>query len=276
MQPRLAAGRFAAKSPSHFSPRSVHRPELPHIGTLRSRKRSLCGRERRNIEQLTGYEIRLAEPIMIRAVAVLCVAVRSAPDSLAPDLGQVNDAKSWRVIDADASVEGRAVRLTPHGDPAVGSHIGLALLQNGTFSEGTLEIDLRGAGRQQASFLGLAFGVADATTFEAVYFRPFRFADDDAEARSHAVQYVAWPEYTWEKLRKDKPRGYEAAIEPVPDPAGWFHARIEVTKQKVSISVDGSTQPCLVVDRLGHREGAVALWVDSMPGVFRNLRIAPR
>ena len=68
---------------------------------------------------------------------------------------------------------------------------------------------------------------------------------------------------------------YEVAIQPVPDPAAWFHARIEVTKQRVSVSVDGSARPCLVVDRLGHREGEVGLWVDSMPASFRNLRIQP-
>jgi len=212
---------------------------------------------------------------MIRCSAFMFLAVLSAQAGLAPDLARVNDVKSWRVIDADASVDGPVVRLKPHGDPAVGSHIGLALVQQLKFSEGTLEIDLRGGGKQEASFLGLAFGVADAKTFEAVYFRPFRFTDDDPEARRHAVQYVSWPEYTWERLRKDKPGVYEAAIQPVPDPAGWFHARIEVTKQKVSVSIDGSAQPCLVVDRLGHREGAVGLWVDSMPAAFRNLRVEP-
>jgi hypothetical protein len=213
--------------------------------------------------------------MMIRTSALLCVAVLSAQGSLAPDLRQVNDAKTWRVIDADAIVEGPVVRLKPHGDPAVGSHIGLALVQNVTFSEGSLEVDLRGGGKERASFLGLAFGVADARTFEAVYFRPFRFADDDPEARRHAVQYIAWPEYTWEKLRKDKPGVYETAIQPVPDPAEWFHVRIDVTSQKVSVSVNGSTQPCLVVDRLGHREGDIGLWVDSMPAAFRNVRIRP-
>jgi len=212
---------------------------------------------------------------MIRCSAFMFLAVLSAQAGLAPDLARVNDVKSWRVIDADASMDGPVVRLKPHGDPAVGSHIGLALVQQLKFSEGTLEIDLRGGGKQEASFLGLAFGVADAKTFEAVYFRPFRFTDDDPEARRHAVQYVSWPEYTWERLRKDKPGVYEAAIQPVPDPAGWFHARIEVTKQKVSVSIDGSAQPCLVVDRLGHREGAVGLWVDSMPAAFRNLRVEP-
>src|SRR3954469_15114934 len=248
---------------------------LSHSGTSRSRKRSYKLLKRRIFERLAGHDIRLARPMMIRGSVFLCVAVLSAQGNIAPDLGRVNDPRIWRVIDADASAEGPVVRLKPHGDPAVGSHIGLALLQNVKFSEGTLEIDLRGAGKQQASFLGVVFGVADAKTFEAVYFRPFRFGDEDPAARGHAVQYVAWPEYTWEKLRKDKPGVYEAAIQPVPDPAGWFHARIEVTKQQVTVSIDGSTQPCLVVDRLGHREGDVGLWVDSMPGAFRNLRIQP-
>jgi len=98
---------------------------------------------------------------MIRGSAVLCVAVLSARGSQGPDLRRENDAKSWRVIDADASVEGPVVRLKPHGDPAVGSHIGLAVVQHVRFSEGTLEIDLRGAGQQQASFLGLALGIAE-------------------------------------------------------------------------------------------------------------------
>jgi hypothetical protein len=196
-----------------------------------------------------------------------------AQGALSPDFARVNDATSWRLIGADATVEGSVMHLKPHGDPRVGSHIGLALLQNVKFSEGTLEIDLRGAGKQEPSFLGMAFGVADAKTFEAVYFRPFRFADDDPDARRHAVQYVAWPEYTWEKLRNDKRGLYESAISPVPDPAEWFHVRIDVTKERVSVSVDGSTQPCLVVNRLGRRDGEVGLWVDSMPGAFRNLTI---
>ena len=66
---------------------------------------------------------------------------------------------------------------------------------------------------------------------------------------------------------------FEAALQPAPDPAGWFHVRVSVTKEKVSVWVDANPDPCLVVDRLGHREGEVGLWVDSMPGAFRNLRI---
>ena len=94
--------------------------------------------------------------------------------------------------------------------------------------------------------------------------------------RSHAVQYVAWPEHTWEKLRKAKPGVYESAVKPVPDPAGWFHTRIEVTKQKVKVWVDDGKEPCLTADRLANpAKGKVGLWVDSKEGAFRNLIIRP-
>jgi hypothetical protein len=180
-------------------------PTCPTLGRCDPESGHFAGANGASSSDWPGTKFAQPTPIMIRGYTFLCVAVLYAQGSVAPDFGRVNDAKSWRVIDADVTVEGSVVRLKPHGDPAVGSNIGLALVQSLKFSEGTLEIDLRGADKQEASFLGLAFGVVDVKTFEAVYFRPFRFADDDPEAASHAVQYVAWPEYTWEKLRKDKP-----------------------------------------------------------------------
>jgi hypothetical protein len=180
--------------------------------------------------------------------------------------------------DCEAAVEGskRIVRLRPKGVANTPSDVGLALVEGLEFSEGTLEVDLKGKGKQQTSFLGVAFGVADGKTFEAVYFRPFNFLRDDKSYRVRAVQYIAWPEHTWEKLRQEKPGVYESAVKPVPDPAGWFHARVEVTKKKVSVWVDDAKDPCLVVDRLAGRDkGKVGLWVDSQEGAFSNLKIVP-
>src|SRR3954470_5716741 len=111
-----------------------------------------------------GHEIRLTDAHMIRRSPFVCLAALF-PQGLAAEVGRVNHAKSWRVRDADATVEGPVVRLKPHGDPAIGSHIGLALVPNLKFSDGTLEIDLRGGGQHEASFLGLVFGAADAGTF---------------------------------------------------------------------------------------------------------------
>ena len=217
----------------------------------------------------------------VGGVLLACAPPCVAPEKvIAPDLSQINERKVWSVINADCDTAmedaKRVVRLKPKGKASTPSDIGLALVEGVEFAEGTLEIDLKGKGKIQTSFLGLAFHVVDGKTFEAVYFRPFNFLRDDKSFRVHGVQYVAWPENTWEKLRKGKPGVYESAVKPIPDPSGWFHARIEVTKRAVSVWVDGAREPCMVVDRLAGREkGKVGLFVDSREGSFRDLRILP-
>ncbi len=143
---------------------------------------------------------------------------------IAPDVSQIKDGKIWNVINADcdtAMEDGkRVVRMKPKGKANTPSDIGLALVEGVEFAEGTLEIDLKGKGKVERSFLGVAFNVVDGKTFEAVYFRPFNFMRDDKSFRVRAVQYVAWPEHTWEKLRQGKPGVYEAAVKPIPDPGG--------------------------------------------------------
>jgi Domain of Unknown Function (DUF1080) len=216
--------------------------------------------------------------ILIIITFLLANSIHAEDKAITPDLSKINDPKRWSVINASsetATEEGeQVVRLKPRGKSNTPSDIGLALIEGVEFTEGTLEIDLKGKGKQEASFLGLAFSVADGNTYEAIYFRPFNFMREGNGFRQHAVQYVAWPEHTWEKLRKAKPGVYESAVKPVPDPSGWFHSRIEVTKQTVCVYVDDTKEPCLVVDRLASREqGKVGLWVDSKEGSFRNLKI---
>jgi hypothetical protein len=214
-------------------------------------------------------------------VLLSCAAVGFARDQVVtPNISQINDGKTWSLINADcaaATEEGKSVvRLKPRGQSRTGSVIGMALVEGLDFAEGTIDVDLKGKGKFQTSFVGVAFGVADGKTFEAVYFRPFNFLRDDKAYRARAVQYVAWPDHPWEKLRKETPGAYESAVNPVPDPAGWFHARVEVTRKKVSVFVNEAKQPCLVVDRLASREGGrVGLWVDSRDGAFANLKIVP-
>lgn len=215
------------------------------------------------------------------SVLLSCVSASFAKENaITPDLSRIKDAKSWNLINADfdtTTKDGKsAVQLAPKAKVEKGSSIGLALVQGLEFGEGTLEVDLKGKGKYQGSFVGLAFSVVDGKTFEAVYFRPFNFMRDPESFRSRAVQYVAWPDNPWEKLRTGQPGKFEATVKPVPDPDGWFHARIEVTKKKVRVWVDDGKEPCLVVDRLASREkGKVGLWVDSHEGSFANLKILP-
>jgi len=202
----------------------------------------------------------------------------AAGKEIVPDLSKINDTTTWSVINGEPrfTVEDgiRAVRLFPPGGNRPGSNVGMALLEGVEFGEGSIDVDLKGQGPDHASFLGIAFAVADEKTYEAIYFRPFNFVSDDPTHRAHAVQYIDWPEHTWEALRKQSPGVYEAAIEPVPDPAGWFHSHIEVTKKTVSVFVNNTDKPCLVVNRLSNPEkGRLGLWVDSAEGAFGNLKL---
>jgi hypothetical protein len=198
---------------------------------------------------------------------------------LTPDLAKIENDKVWSVINADcrtAMEDGkRMVRMRPKGGNLGGSNVGLALAEGVDFAEGTIEIDLKGNGKYDRRFMGVAFNVVDGKTFEAVYFRPFNFMADDP-FRERAVQYVCWPQHTWEKLRGGSPGVYESSVKPVPDPGGWFHARIEVAKNKVRVWVNDAREPCLVVDRLTNREkGKIGLWVDSNEGTFSDLTVLP-
>jgi hypothetical protein len=105
---------------------------------------------------------------------------------------------------------------------------GVAWWPDVQFGNGTIELDIRGKDVLQQSFVGVAFHGVDATTLDAVYFRPFNFRSDDPARRSHAVQYVSHPAYTWNKLRTERPNQFEQPVAPPPDPNQWFHARVVV------------------------------------------------
>jgi hypothetical protein len=213
----------------------------------------------------------------MRTVAVLFLVSCAGQTAIRPDVAKIGDARMWSVTNGESHLaieDGKQVlRLAPVGGNRTGSNVGMALVAGVTCTEATIDVDLRGRGENSPSFVGIAFGVTDADHYEAVYFRPFRFRSADAVDRSHAVQYIAWPEHTWEALRARAPGVYESAITPVPDPAGWFHARIEVGRATVKVFVDGAERPTLVVNRLRSASGGVGLWVDSQEGWFAALEL---
>lgn len=154
---------------------------------------------------------------------------------------------------------------------------GVAYLQGIEFANATIECDIRGKDVQGQSFVGIAFHGLDGTTYDAIYFRPFNFKTDDAARRVRAVQYIAHPANTWDKLRAAHPGKYEQPVNPVPDPNGWFRARIVIASPKVSVFVDGAKEPCLIIDQLSDRKkGLLGPWVgNGSSGDFANLRIGP-
>jgi hypothetical protein len=216
------------------------------------------------------------------ATAVLALSMQlgcGQEKSVIPDLRTLADGARWQLHNASAEaveVDGKkAVRLKAKSDSARGV-VGLALPAGVSFSTGVIEVELKGKNVKQESFLGVAFNLADEKTFEAIYFRPFNFKAEGA-FKDRAVQYIAWPENTWEKLRKDKPGKFEAAVSPVPDPDGWFRARIEVGENQVRVYVNEAKAPCLTVDRLaeGGKGRPVGLFVDVADGLYASFQLTP-
>jgi hypothetical protein len=152
---------------------------------------------------------------------------------------------------------------------------GLAWLNNRQFKNGTIEFDVKGNDQMQGSFVGVAFHGLNDSTYESIYFRPFNFLSADAVRKSHGVQYIAVPKYDWPLLREKFPNKYEQAVIPAPDPNGWFHVRITVASEKVSVYVNNVQKAVLEVKPLVNTGGTkIGYWVgNGSPGDWKNLKI---
>lgn len=193
--------------------------------------------------------------------------------TISPDLTAIVSGKGW-------TVSGRTVvQVVEEGRKAIkfdrGDGVGVAWLDASEFANGVIEFDVKGEDVFQKSFVGIAFHGLSGESYDAVYFRPFNFKTPDPERRVHAVQYISHPEWTWERLRAEKHNIYEKAVVPVPDPNGWFHARVVVAKPKVRVYVNEAKEPSLTVDELSDRRGGrIGLWMGTgSGGTFANLKI---
>ena len=153
---------------------------------------------------------------------------------------------------------------------------GIAWIKGIEFSNGTIEFDVRGENLKQHSFVGIAFHAKDNDTFDAIYLRPFQFEETDETLRSHGVQYISLPDYTWRKLREKFPNKYEHSVEPAPDPNSWVKVRIVIKGSVISTYINGNPEPSLVVEKVTFRHtGGIGFYVaDTSGGDFANLRIA--
>jgi len=191
-----------------------------------------------------------------------------------PDLAKLADGKGLELFNRSTTSFNEAgkngIRLSENAGE------GVAYIQGIEFANGTIEFDVKGKDVQQQSFVGVAFHGIDGTTYDAIYFRPFNFKAEDPIRRSHGVQYISHPTYTWQKLRSEQPGKYEHAVNPVPDPNAWFHARVVVQSPNVSAFVGGAKEPSLVITQLSDRKrGLIGLWVgNNSAGEFAKLKIA--
>ena len=203
------------------------------------------------------------------------IAPLHAENTVSPDLAAIPNGKLWK---GDLSA---VIISKKDGSPAV-EFTGaqekecIIWLEGFSFSSGVIEFDVKGTSAPpQGSFVGVAFRVESATTYDAIYFRPFNYRAAEAANKVHAVQYMSVPTYPWRRLREEKPGQYEKPIEPAPDGDAWVHARVVVEARKVSVFVNNATKPSLVADELSERTaGSVGLWGFHF-GMIANLKISP-
>jgi hypothetical protein len=200
------------------------------------------------------------------------ICIDAYSQTMTPDL---QDTSKWQVVNRTATTftenDKKGIRL----NEAPGD--GLMILSGSNFSNGIIELDIKGSNKVQQSFVGIGFHGKNLKTYDGLYFRPFNFKSDDPVRRAHAVQYISMPNYDWEKLRTEFPGKYENKIDPAPGPDEWFHAKIVVNGKHVSVFVNNQQQPSLEIDKLNdHTNGGFGLWVgNNSAGSFANLRIIP-
>jgi len=174
----------------------------------------------------------------------------------------------------------RALRVADAAAADVGDGERLVILSKTQFQDGVIEIDLAGepgpgAAAGARGFVGMAFRIArDASKFECFYLRPTNGRADDQVRRNHSTQYISFPDFPWQKLRKEFPEKYESYVDLVP--AEWTKVKIEVRGEQARLYIHGNAQPTLLVNdlKLGMAKGAVALFIG--PGTiahFSDLRI---
>ncbi len=154
----------------------------------------------------------------------------------------------------------------------------LAIVKTTDFKDGTIEAEVAGFPRQGANastrgFIGIAFRLQDqGAKYEAFYLRMTNGRANDQLQRNHSAQYMSHPDFPWNRLREESPGVYESYVDL--DAGTWTRIKIVVAGTKAQLYVNGSDQPCLIVNdlKLGDTHGQVALWTGSdTEAYFANL-----
>lgn len=177
----------------------------------------------------------------------------------------------------------KSLRVVDAAPPDAADGIQLVVLNNTSFRDGTIEIELTGVPAENAKstargFVGLAFRLddtaKDALRYECFYLRPTNGRVDDQVRRNHATQYISYPDFSWFQLRKDFPGKYESYADMVP--GEWTKVKIMVHGNEARLYVQDAPQPALVVTDLKHgqSQGKIALWVGTESiAHFANLHV---
>ena len=125
-------------------------------------------------------------------------------------------------------------------------------------------------------FIGLAFRInKDNSRFESIYIRPTNGRADDQLRRNHSTQYFSYPDYKFDRLRKEAEGKYESYADMGLNE--WIKMKIVVKNAQAKLYLNDNPQPVLIVNDLklgAANSGAIGLWVDTgTDAFFRDIKV---
>lgn len=127
---------------------------------------------------------------------------------------------------------------------------------------------------QAQGFIGLCYRVQGTKAFESIYLRPNVGRSEDQFARNHTVQYFAYPDWKFDRLRKESRGEYETYADIGLDE--WIAMRIEFKGKRAALYLNGQRAPSFLVNDMkgDGKSGTIGLWVDiGTVGYFKDLHI---
>ncbi len=154
-------------------------------------------------------------------------------------------------------------------------------INNIKFSNGIIEVKvlsrlLPNAPDFSRGFIGIAFHInEDNSQFECIYLRPTNARAESQIRRNHSIQYFAYPEYKFQKLREEYPCAYETYADLTLNE--WISLRLVINGEKARLYINNNKQPSLVINDLkfyNNHESTMGLFVDvGTEGFFKDLKI---
>jgi hypothetical protein len=230
----------------------------------RTKKRSPTARAGGAPGCLRRAPLALGIAFVILVLGVPRLQAQSISVPLTPDHWTV-DEKNEK-FGRDVNLENNGKMVEHLGRPSLCVLKGFAWARDLDFQNGTIEADVTPDANGQ--FMGLAFRVQSADSYELIFFRP------GASGSTQAIQYTpgllganAWQIYTGD--------GYSAAAEIPHDQ--WLHVRVVVAGLVAKLFLNRAAEPALVVPdlKLGYVKGSIGFWGNAGGGYLSNLTYTP-
>jgi len=151
------------------------------------------------------------------------------------------------------------------------------------FCNGTIEVMLLSrllptADANARGFIGLVFRInKDNNRFESIYLRPTNGRAEDQLRRNHSTQYFSYPDYNFDRLRKEAAGIYESYADMALNE--WIKMKIAVKNAQAKLYLNDNPQPVLIVNDLklgAANSGAVGLFLDGgTDAYFRDIKVVP-